>query len=98
MHTTMIALSNNSAITPTTTNTGVAPTDTQPPGWTWFNMLRNPEKPDDVICFGCFDGSADELRANAGQNNYAEQLAAVAPYVDSVGTDGLYEIVEEYTT
>lgn len=22
----------------------------------------------------------------------------VAPYVESVGTDGLYEIVEEYTT
>jgi hypothetical protein len=26
------------------------------------------------------------------------QLEAIARYVDSVGTDGLYEIVEEYTT
>ena len=51
-----------------------------------------------MICFGFFDGPGDELRANAGENNYAEQLAAVAPYVDSVGTDGLYEIVEECTT
>ena len=40
----------------------------------------------------------DELRANPGENNYAEQLEAVAPCVDSVFTDGLYEIVEEYTT
>jgi hypothetical protein len=63
-----------------------------------FNLLRKAENPDEVICFGFFDGSVDELRANAGENNYAEQLAAAAPYVDSVGTDGLYEIVEEYTT
>ena len=51
-----------------------------------------------MICFGFFDGSVEELRANAGENTYAEQLEAVAPYVDAVGTDGLYEIVEAYTT
>jgi len=67
------------------------------PGWVRFNMLRNAENPDEVICFGFFDGSVEELRANAGENNYAGQLEAIAPYVDSVGTDGLYEIVEEYT-
>jgi hypothetical protein len=69
-----------------------------PPGWVRFNMLRNAENPDEVICFGFFDGSVEELRANAGENNYAGQLEAIAPYVDSVGTDGLYEIVEEYTS
>jgi hypothetical protein len=26
-------------------------------------------RPDEVICFGFFDGSVDELRANAGENN-----------------------------
>lgn len=61
-------------------------------------MLRNVENRDEVICFGFFDGSVEELRANAGENNYAEKLAAVAPYVESVGSDGRYEIVEEYTT
>jgi hypothetical protein len=63
-----------------------------------FNILGTAENPDEVICFGFFDGSVDELRSSAGENNYAEQLAAVAPYVDSVGTDGLYEIVDEYAT
>ncbi len=63
-----------------------------------FNLLRNAENPDEVICFGFFDGSVEELRTNAGANNYAGQLEAIAPYIDSVGTDGLYEIVEEYTT
>ena len=28
---------------------------------------------------------------------YAEQLEAIAPFVESVGADGLYEIVEEFT-
>jgi hypothetical protein len=71
--------------------------DNPPPGWVRFNMLRNAEDPDEVICFGFFAGTVDELRANAAENYYAEQLAAVALYVESVGTDGLYEIVEEYT-
>ena len=72
--------------------------DNPPPNWVRFNMLRNTENPDEVICFGFFDGSVEELRANAGENNYAGQLEAIAPYVDSVGTDGFYEIAEEYTT
>ena len=29
---------------------------------------------------------------------FTGQLEAIARYVDSVGTDGVYEIVEEYTT
>jgi hypothetical protein len=29
---------------------------------------------------------------------FTGQLEAIARYVDSVGTDGLYEIVDEYTT
>ena len=63
-----------------------------------FNILRNAENPDEVICVGLFDGSVDELRANADENDHGAQLEAVALYVDSVGTDGLDEIVEEYTT
>jgi hypothetical protein len=62
-----------------------------------FNLLRNAENPDEVICFGFFEGSVDELRANAG-TQLRGQLEARVPFVDSVGTDGLYEIVEEYAT
>jgi hypothetical protein len=61
-------------------------------------MLRNKEKPDEVICFGFFDGTVEQLRAASDQQGYAEQLASVAPFVESVGTDGLHDIVEEYTT
>ena len=32
------------------------------------------------------------------KRGHAEQLEAIAPFVESVGADGLYEIVEEFTT
>ena len=66
-----------------------------PAGWTRFAMLRHSENPDEVICFGYFDGTVEELRSAAAEQGYAEQQSAIAPYVASVGADGLYEIVEE---
>jgi len=68
-----------------------------PPGFVRFNMVRNAEDPDEVISFGFFDGSPEQLREVAANEGYAEQLERVAPFVESVGADGLYEIVEERT-
>jgi hypothetical protein len=65
-----------------------------PAGWVRFNMVRSVDSPDEVICFGFFDGSLEELRAS-GQAGYEEQLAAIAPYVESVGVDGVYDVVED---
>jgi hypothetical protein len=70
--------------------------DDPPPSYVRFNMIRNTESPDEVICFGFFDGSVDELRRTAAEQGYAEQLEAIAPFVESVGADGLYEIVEDH--
>jgi hypothetical protein len=68
-----------------------------PAGYVRFNMIRNTERPEEVICFGFFDGTVDELRRTAVEQGYAQQLEAIAPFVESVGADGLYEIVEDYT-
>jgi hypothetical protein len=68
-----------------------------PPGMTRFNMIRNTSDPDEVVCFGFFDGTVDELRRVAAEADYDKQVEAVAPFVESTGTDGLYEVVEEYT-
>jgi heme-degrading monooxygenase HmoA len=68
-----------------------------PEGWVRFNMLRNAHDPDEVICFGFFDGDVEGVRANAAQAGYQDQQAAIAPFVDSVGADGLYEVVEDRT-
>jgi hypothetical protein len=71
--------------------------DVPPDGLVRFNMLRNVEDPDEVISFGFFDGSPEQLREMASQGGYEEQLETIAPFVESVGADGLYEIVEERT-
>jgi Antibiotic biosynthesis monooxygenase len=69
--------------------------DTPPDGFVRFNMLRNAENPNEVITFGFFDGSVEQLREVASKEGYEEQLEGIAPFVESVGADGLYEIVEE---
>lgn len=68
-----------------------------PEGIVRFNMLRNAEDPDEVVSFGFFDGSPEQLREMASKGGYEEQLETIAPFVESVGADGLYEIVEERT-
>jgi hypothetical protein len=69
--------------------------DAPPSGWVRFSMVRGIEDPDEVVCFGFFDGTLEELRG-IGQEGYAEQQAAIAPYVASVGTDALFDVVEDF--
>src|SRR3954452_3606244 len=71
-------------------------TDKPPAGMVRFNMIQNAQNPDEVVCFGFFDGTVDELRRVAAEQDYDAQLEAIAPFVESVGADGLYEVVEEY--
>lgn len=68
-----------------------------PEGFVRFDMLRNVEDPDEVISFGFFEGTPEQLRESAAQEGYEEQLEKIAPFVESVGADGLYEVVEERT-
>jgi hypothetical protein len=67
-----------------------------PAGYMQFSMMRNAKNPDEVICFGLFDGTVDELRRTAAEQDYAGQLEAIAPFVESLGTDGLFEVVENH--
>jgi hypothetical protein len=68
-----------------------------PPGFTRFNMLRNASDPDEVVCFGFYEGTPDELRSKAYEFGYAEQREKIAPFVESVGTDAFFEIAVDYT-
>jgi heme-degrading monooxygenase HmoA len=70
--------------------------DSPPEGWVRFTMLRNAEDPDEVVTFGHFDGSLEDLRRNEEEIGYDEQMARIAPYVASAGTSGLFEVVVEY--
>jgi hypothetical protein len=58
---------------------------------------RNTADPDEVICWGLFDADVQAMRANASQAGYQSQQAAIAPFVESVGADGFYEVIEDMT-
>jgi hypothetical protein len=67
------------------------------PAGSQFFMIRNSGDPDEVISFGLFDGTVEELRESSAYSGYDEQVAAIAPFVESVGADGMYEVVEHKT-
>jgi quinol monooxygenase YgiN len=73
-------------------------TDNPPPGFVRFDMLRNTENPDEVICFGSFEGGVDDLRRQSAEMGRSDQQEAIAPFVESVGADALYEVVEDFDT
>jgi heme-degrading monooxygenase HmoA len=68
-----------------------------PPGWQRFFALRNVADENEIITFGFFDGTLEEMRENQDRNEYDQRRAAADRFVESVGTDGVFEVVEERT-
>jgi len=66
-----------------------------PAGWKRFFALRNTNDENEVITFGLFDGTLDELREGQRGRGYDERRQAADEFVESVGSDGIYEVVEE---
>jgi heme-degrading monooxygenase HmoA len=71
--------------------------DNAPEGWVRFNMIRNADDPDEVITFGFFTGTTAQLRDPAARQEYDEQMKKIEPYVESVGADGFYDVVEDFS-
>jgi hypothetical protein len=57
-------------------------------------IVRNLKDPDEIIAFGLVDGDLDELRASMDEEKEKARQEAMAPYIDSVGADAIYEVVE----
>lgn len=72
------------------------PEDTSdvPSGWKQFYALRNVNDENEVITFGLFDGTLEELRAGQQGGQYDQRRSAAEEFVESVGADGIYEVVE----
>lgn len=66
-----------------------------PAGWKKFYALQNVNDENEVITFGLFDGTLEELRAGQQGGEYDERRAAADEFVESVGADGIFEVVEE---
>ena len=68
-----------------------------PAGWKHFYALQNVGDENQVITFGFFDGTLEELRASQqeGSSEYEARRAAADELVESVGADGIFEVVED---
>jgi hypothetical protein len=67
-----------------------------PSQWDRAYHVRNVNDENEVISFGFFDGTLDELQ-RARQEGPAEdeRQRRMAEFVQSTGADGLYEVIEE---
>lgn len=57
-------------------------------------IVRNTKDPDEVIAFGLFEGELEEMRKMMDPEVEQKRQDAMAPYIESVGADGIYEVVE----
>lgn len=57
-------------------------------------VLRNLKDPDEIIAFGMFEGDIEEMKSSFDVEAEQKRHEAMAPYVESVGADGMYEVIE----
>ena len=66
-----------------------------PPGWKRFYAVQNLNDENEIVTFGFFDGTIEELNASQAAEGYEERRAEVDEFVESVAVNGVYEIVDE---
>ena len=61
-------------------------------------ICRNVKNPDEIVAFGILETTAENLQSLQPSRETEEaRKAAMAPHVESISTDGLYEVIEEVT-
>jgi hypothetical protein len=68
--------------------------DIEVPGWRAYTV-RNVDDENEVVSFGFFDGSMEDLRKSQQDFDYEGFRKQVDQFVESTGTDGIYEVVVE---
>jgi heme-degrading monooxygenase HmoA len=70
-----------------------------PPGFVRAVHARNVNDPDEIVSFGMFDASREDLEAWRERNADAERLRqdGMGRHVASTGTDAFFEVIEEVT-
>ena len=63
-------------------------------GWVRFHMLRGLADENEVVTFGFFDGTLEELERSQEEHGYRGRRQAVDALVESVIANGVYEVVE----
>jgi heme-degrading monooxygenase HmoA len=65
-----------------------------PAGWVRFHLLRGLADPNEVVTFGFFDGTLEQLEGSQRDADFESRRDSIAPFVDAVIANGVYEIVE----
>lgn len=68
-----------------------------PAGWVRFHMLRGLADENEVVTFGFFDGTLEDLERSQDELGYRDRRDAIEPFVDAVIVNGVYEVVETRT-
>jgi hypothetical protein len=63
-----------------------------PYGWVRFHLLRGLADENEIVTFGFFDGTLEELERSQAAGDYEDRRAAIEPYVDAVIANGIYEV------
>jgi hypothetical protein len=69
-----------------------------PAGWVRFHALRSLENENEIVTFGFFDGTLEELERSQADAGYEERRDSLGELVETVITNGVYEIVLSHTT
>ena len=56
--------------------------------------IRVPMRQIELAPTKSFDGTLEELRSSDLYSGYDEQMKKIEPFVESVGADGMYEVLE----
>ena len=68
-----------------------------PAGWVRFHALRGLGDENEVVTFGFFDGTLEELERSQQESDYQGLRDTIDPMVDAVIANGVYEVVATWT-
>jgi hypothetical protein len=74
------------------------PEEAEASGWVSFHMLRGVADENEVITFGFFDGTPEQMDRSQQEMGYEDVREAIEPLVDAVIANGVYEVVRTRTT
>jgi hypothetical protein len=57
-------------------------------------IVRNLKDPNEIVAFGLIEGDMDEIKETINEDQERTRQEAMAPYIESIGADGIYEVIE----
>jgi len=65
--------------------------DNAPAGWVRFHLLRGLADPNEVVTFGCFDGTLEQLEGSRRDADFESRRESIGSFVEAVIANGVHE-------